>query len=70
MKPLSKKTLENGTIVITVEQSFLFGLVKKRTKYSSNEIIVAKYRKWLKEPNKTLVPDMMSFQLDAWCESL
>ena len=70
MKPISKETLENGTIVITTEESFLFGLIKKQTKYSSNRIIAGKFRSWLQEPNKLLVPDRMSFQLDEWCEAL
>jgi hypothetical protein len=70
MKPIRKETLENGTILITTEESFLFGLIKKQIKYSSNKIIVGKFRSWLKEPDKLLVPDQMSFQLDEWCEVL
>lgn len=70
MKPIRKETLENGTIVITTEEKFLFGLVKKQTKYSSNRVIVGSFRSWLKEPDKLLVPDIVSFQLDEWCESL
>lgn len=70
MKPISKETLENGTIIITTEESFLLGLVKKQTKYSSNKIIAGNFRSWLKEPNKLLVPDRMSFQLDAWCSAM
>lgn len=70
MKPVSKETLENGTIIITTEESYLFGLIKKQIKYSSNEIIVGNFRSWLREPNKLIVPDQISFQLDEWCKVL
>lgn len=66
MKPVKKEITEDGTVKITVETSSLFGLIKRHTVYSSDEIIAGIYRTWLKEPNKTLVGDYMSFQLDHW----
>lgn len=69
-KPLSKEVLDSGAIVLTVEERFLFGLVKRRIKYSSNKVIVGHFRLWLREPNKTIVPDLFSFQLNHWCDAL
>jgi hypothetical protein len=65
LKPI-KKEIEGAVIKITVEQKLFFGLLKKKIVFSSNSIIVGKYRNWLKEPNKTLVHDYLSFQLDEW----
>lgn len=66
MKPIERKVLKNGYIQITVEKTSLFGLIKTKTIYTSNRVIVGNFRNWIKEPNKTLVPDWLSFQLDEW----
>ena len=66
MKPISKEKLEGGTIIITVEESYLFGLIKNRTTFSSNRIIVGDYREWVEEPDKINVPESLSLQLDTW----
>ena len=70
MRPIERKVLENGHIQITVEESSLFGLIKTKTTFTSNRIITGKFRNWLKEPNKLIVPDHLSFQLDEWNEAL
>ena len=70
MKPLERKVLENGHIQITVEESSLFGLIKSKITFTSNRIIAGKFRNWVKEPNKTIVSDSLSFQLDEWNEFL
>jgi len=66
MKPVSKEILKDGTIIITVEKSYLFGLIKDRTTFSSNRIIVGDYREWVEEPDKINVPESLSLQLDTW----
>lgn len=63
---LIKKEIKEGTVLLTVQHDILFGLIKWTEKYSSNSIIVGSYRKWLKEPNKLMVNDNLSFQLNEW----
>lgn len=66
MKPIKREVLKNGHIQITVEESSFFGLIKKKTTFTSDRIIIGKFRNWLKEPNKMIVSNRLSFQLDEW----
>jgi hypothetical protein len=70
MKPIKKEITEDGTIKITVQTTNLFGLIKRNTVYSSTKVLAGIYRHWLKEPNKLLVNDIMSLQLDHWNQSM
>jgi len=56
-----KRIVENARVEITVEESYLFGLIKIRTKYSK-----VYGGGWLKEPNKELVGDRMYLRLEQW----
>ena len=62
MKMVGNRKDEKGRTIITVE-SFLF---KKKTDYLAREEIVTEFYDWVKLPHKTIVPDSISFQLDAW----
>ena len=63
MKMINKEVI-NGKTVITVEIKSLFR--KKIIKFEAQKQIVSGYWDWLELPNKIIVPDRMSFQLDAW----
>jgi len=68
MKAIKKETNEKGHITMTCEDSVLFGLFKPQKKFIATEQYVKGYWKWRQLPNKTLVGDAMSFQLDSWCK--
>ena len=68
MKAIKKETNENGNIILTCETSFLFGLIKKEVQFIATEEYPKGYWNWRKLPNKTLVHDNLSFQLDSWCK--
>lgn len=70
LRPIKREVLENGHIQITVEEKSLFGLIKTKTTFTSDRKIVGKFRNWLSEPNKMIVPDHLSFQLDEWNDVL
>ena len=63
---IKRKVSENGTIYITVEKRYLGGLIKFKSVYSSDRVIIGQYREWVKEPNKLFVHDVLGFQLDKW----
>lgn len=69
MKLIDKKVLGSGTIVLTVQYSSFFGLIKTNIDYSSDRIIAGRFRNWRQEPDKLIVPDNISFQLDEWNNS-
>lgn len=56
-----QRIVENARVEITVEESYLFGLIKIHTKYSK-----VHGGCWLKEPNKELIGDKMYMQLEQW----
>ena len=61
---IKRKVSENGTIYITVEKRYFGGLIKIKQIYSSNKVTIGSFRSWVKEPNKLLVPDKLSYKLD------
>lgn len=67
MKAIKKETNEKGNIILTCETTLLFGLINLKTKYIATKEYPRGYWNWAKLPNKTLVNDMLSFQLDSWC---
>ena len=68
MKAIKKETNEKGNIILTCETSGLFGLIKKEVQFIATEENPKGYWNWRKLPNKTLVYDNLSFQLDSWCK--
>lgn len=64
MRMISKE-VDGEKIVLTVEKKILFYRVI--VKYEATEQYPKGYWNWTKLPNKTLISDAMSFQLDSWC---
>ena len=67
MKAIKKETNEKGYIILTCESSYL-GLFKIQEKFIATEERPRGYWDWRRLPNKTIVTDNMSFQLDSWCK--
>ena len=63
MKMERKETI-NGKTVITTSDKVLFW--HKIKEYEAQRKIAEGFWEWLELPNKTLIPDSISFQLDAW----
>lgn len=63
MKMISKEVINDKT-VITVETRGLLG--RKQRSFEAQREIPKGYWDWLELPNRKLVPDGLSFQLDAW----
>ena len=63
MKMISKEVI-NGKTVITAEEKKLFR--KKIRKFEAQREFPPGYWDWLELPNKILVADSLSFQLNAW----
>lgn len=70
MKATGIKITEEGHILLTCELSFLFGLIKRNVQFIATKEYPKGYWNWRSMPNKMLVNDNMSFQLDSWCEDL
>ena len=68
MRAIKKETNEKGHIILTCEYSILFGLFKPKKKFIATEQTFKKYWNWRSLPNKMMVGDSMSFQLDSWCK--
>ena len=66
MKFIKKETTK-GSIILTFEESFFFGLVKNTVKFIVTEEYPKGYWYWSKLPNRTLISTRLSFQLDKWC---
>lgn len=64
MKMLKREIADERTI-ITAEQTVLFFFKFKR-KFITTRQSCPGYWDWLELPDKELVPDYISFQLDAW----
>jgi len=60
------KEVINGKSVITTSKRFLFW--HKITQYEAHRKITGRYFQWVKLPNREIVPDVLSFQLDTWNE--
>ncbi|MDK2848777.1 MAG: hypothetical protein PWP34_2130 [Desulfuromonadales bacterium] len=58
------KEIVNGKTIITTSKRFLFWHII--TKYEAQKEFPKGYWEWLRLPNRNLVPDAVSFQLDAW----
>lgn len=64
MKMDRKETID-GKTVITTSQSFFIYWNKIRM-FEAQREWPSGYWDWLELPNRTIVPDALSFQLDAW----
>lgn len=62
---LIAKEEQDGKTVLVVE-SKLFFIFPRVRKFIAEREIAGEYFSWLELPEKTLVPDHLSFQLDAW----
>lgn len=63
MKPIEIKQIGKSTEITVESGPWIF---KKKTTFTTSGEPIGDFYDWLKLPNKTLVPDVMSFQLDAW----
>tara|TARA_R110002167_G_scaffold331706_1_gene538357 strand:- start:9145 stop:9471 length:327 start_codon:yes stop_codon:yes gene_type:complete len=69
MKAIKLEVNKFGHMILTCEQSFLFGLYKTQKRFIATEECYPKgYWKWRSLPNKTLVGDFMGLQLDSWAK--
>ena len=59
-----RKDVVNGKTIITTSNRFLFWHII--TEYEAQREFPKGYWEWLRLPNRDLVPDIISFQLDAW----
>jgi len=62
MKVIASKIDGDRKTILVVEH----GIFKTRTEYLAKEKIIEDFYTWVKLPNKTIVPDRLSFQLDEW----
>lgn len=53
--------------IVIVERKFLW--MRKVTRYQASGRIAGDFYKWVKLPDRTIVPDVMSFQLDEWLKN-
>lgn len=64
MKLIEKKTLEDNTIQLTIEENKLFGLFKKQIIFICKKKIDNKYGIWLNQKDNTVASNCISFKLD------
>ena len=58
------KEIINGKTTMTTSKQFLFWNIT--TQYEAQKESPKGYWEWLKLPERHIVPDYISFQLDAW----
>jgi len=66
MNIIKREITESGATILIEEASYLFGLIKKKTKYIATRESPKGYWNWRKLPNRKLVPDFKSFELNHW----
>ena len=64
MKLKFKKIDDKGRDLLICESKFLF--FKRERKFVAQSRLCKGFWSWLELPNLTIVPDGISFQLDAW----
>ncbi len=64
MKLINKEELDSKPVLVTETKRFL--LKPKIRKFIAQSQLVKGYWEWLELPNKYIVYDNLSFQLDAW----
>lgn len=68
MKAIKKEINDKGHIILTCEEPMFFSLFKSQKQFIATEEYSKGYWNWRKLPDKTLVGDHMSIQLDSWCK--
>jgi len=63
IKLLETKVDEEKRTILVVQSGYIF---KKKTEYLAASRLVTDFYQWVKLPNKTMINDIMSFQLDLW----
>lgn len=63
MKLIGKQTI-NGKTVLATSRCYMFRNII--TAYEAQREFVEGHWDWLKLPDREIVPDYISFQLDAW----
>lgn len=61
-----KRDEKDRPILITEQTWFWFWKVKRE--FLAQDHYVSKYYQWVELPNKTIVGDRLSFQLDSWLQ--
>jgi len=62
---LKKKTSDDkGRTVLVCEERILF--FRRERRFVAQSAYSGRYWEWLELPNKKMVHDQLSFQLDAW----
>ena len=64
MRLKSKTTDDNGRDILVCEDRVLFW--RRERRFVAQSEYPRGYWAWLELPNKRIVPDILSFQLDAW----
>ncbi len=67
MKFIKKETTKEG-IVLTCEESYLFGLIKLKVKFIASKEYPKGYWDWATYPDRKLVGFNTSIQLDRYCK--
>jgi len=67
MKFIKKETTKEG-IILTCEESYLFGLIKLKVKFIASKEYPKGYWDWATYPDRKLVGFNTSVQLDRYCE--
>ncbi len=64
MKLTGKEQVDGKTVLVTSTRRFI--LKPKIRKFIEGRKLCAGYWDWLELPDKKIIPDCLSFQLDAW----
>jgi hypothetical protein len=63
MEMVDKETLDGKTVIVTSTR----GLFRREIRrFEEQRKLTPSFSEWLELPNRKLVPDRLSFQLDAW----
>ena len=62
---MDRKEIIDGKTVITTSTPFFHFWFRIR-EFEAQREFPANHWDWLELPNRTLIPDMLSFQLNAW----
>lgn len=70
MKCVNKEIDKKGRTVLVTETDRFLRKPKVRKFVATETVIRNKYWTWRELPDMTLVPDVTSFQLDAWMKEI
>lgn len=69
MKAIEKEVNADGHIILTCTKSYLFGLIKRKLRFIATNEYLKGFWNWRKLPNRSLVNDHTSIQLNSWCKT-